>query len=165
MKYTPAEINAQIEKAFNQACQYLTFCPRSESEVRAHLKKKARAFCWSEEIIELAIQKLKELKYVDDEEFIRWFVERRHQAKSRSRQQLLVELTRRGISRAAAEAYFGENEVSETDAACSLLSRKIRLFDKFGERERRERIVGYLSRRGFSYEAIKQALARFGQKE
>ena len=59
-----------VQKAFQSAVHYLSYRMRSESEIVAYLAEKE----WEEAVIDEAMHKLREYKYVDDEEYAKAYV-------------------------------------------------------------------------------------------
>ncbi|MCX7997031.1 MAG: RecX family transcriptional regulator [Patescibacteria group bacterium] len=154
-----------MEKAMNVAFFYLKFRPRSVWELRQYMEKKSEKHGFTSAIIDAVVARLIELRYLDDREFVRWFIDQRQRVKPRSRLHLVAELKKHGITAPVLEEYFLEHAVNESASAYDLLLRKAASFARFSARERNRRIMNYLSRRGFSYEVIKKTIARWESGE
>src|SRR3989344_6604171 len=81
-------------KFYNKALKFLSYRPRSEKEIRDKLKKKKA----SEETINKIILRLKENNFINDEEFVRWWIEQRTNFKPRSLRLIKMELKQKGVS-------------------------------------------------------------------
>lgn len=57
--------NSRYNEAFNQSVRYLSYKSRSEREIIDYLKEKD----YDDEIIIKVIQRLKEIQYIDDDQF------------------------------------------------------------------------------------------------
>ena len=150
----------QTQRALNKAYFFLKFRPRSEKEVRDYLVKKSESSRWPPSVIELAIASLKESKYVDDAEFVRWFVEQRSSGKPKSTFALMHELQKFGIYKEVAQIYFQENPIQEEELADKALLRKWSRFQHLNKQERFKKAVAFLSARGFSFDLIKKSIEK-----
>lgn len=147
----PDFFKAALEYAF----LLLKFRPRSEYEMRARLKKKN----FSSQAIEQALSFLKDRKFIDDTAFARAWTQDRLKRPFGLRR-ISLELRKKGISpkiieesfKAAREGYAEDEVVREI-----VRERSARLKGLEPERLKR-RLYGYLARRGFSPEAILEAL-------
>lgn len=151
-----AELQKQdcFEKAYDRVLNYLAYRPRSNAEVRRYLKKKRVPLPVSEEVLE----RLTAAGFLDDEAFARYWVENRETFKPRGRRLLRHELRQKGvdyalISEALADVDEGE---SAYRAACKRASRYIHLDDELF----RKKMYGFLRRRGFGYDVVRETLSR-----
>lgn len=137
-----------LEKAF----RLLAIRLNSETELRRKLNKK-----FDRKSIDRTISRLKELKYLDDEQFIISWVESRE--RSRGTYLLKRELSYKGINKALVDKYFEARE-KETDYknALSIVGRK--RWRETDEREKAKKIGALLARRGFDYETIKKIISQ-----
>ncbi len=126
----------------------------SEEEVRQKLAAKG----YDEAATAAALARLRELKYLDDEVFARYWTESAQGQRPRSRRLLESQLRRRGVDReTAAQATAGE---SDEDAAYAAASGKLRSLRGLPYPKFRERLGRFLSSRGFGYEVASSVLAR-----
>lgn len=141
----------QLQRAVDQAARFLSYRPRSSTEVRDNLKKR-----FDELTIDAAIQKLAELNYLDDRAFARYWVENRDTFKPRSTSALRYELRQKGLESSVVDEVLSDfdNESSAYRAA----EAKARRFRHFTRADFRNKISSYLQRRGFDYGTIRQAL-------
>ncbi len=131
---------------------------RFEGDVRAFLRKSGYAPGQVSE----ALERLKELRLVSDEETCRAFVRDRMRFAPKGRSLLVAELKRKGapeaVAAAAVEEVLGAD--SEIDAATDFLRRSARKWARLPEAEARRRMYGALARRGFAREVARAALVR-----
>src|SRR3712207_6451025 len=101
-----------FEKYFLAAVKFLSYRPRSEKEVRDKMVEKNA----SSEIIEEVVRLLKEQRFLNDEDFAKWWVEQRTKFHPKSKRVLSLELRRKGISPTLAEEVVqGDEEVPVND--------------------------------------------------
>ena len=82
-----------FEKFYNKALEFLSYRTRSEKEVREKLKLKQA----EPQVFEKVISKLKEKRFINDEEFARQWIENRERFKPRSLRLIRLELRQKGI--------------------------------------------------------------------
>jgi len=137
------------EVALQKALNFLSYRPRSESEVRKKLIEKE----FETAVIDNVIVRLRELNYLGDLEFARQWVENRSTFRPRGSRALTAELKIKGVDEATiaqALSEMPEEEQLAFEAAKKYVNRLKGLDrDKF-----RSRLGGFLGRRGFGYETI-----------
>lgn len=141
-----------LEKAKDQAIRYIVQRPRSINEIERYLKRKG----YDEPQIEQIINRLKELDLLDDSAFAEYWIEQRLTFKPRSQMALRYELQQKGVSRAVMDELL--NEVDEVAAAQDAAQRKLNTFRHLPEDQFRAKLGGFLQRRGFRYETIRQVV-------
>ena len=103
--------------------------------------------------IEAVINKLTDLKIIDDERFARFYVENRNRAKGISEKKLRLELRNKGVLDATIQEVLGENEFGEKARDDKTEIQKI-----IQKKRRRgytdDKLKQYLLRQGFSYDLI-----------
>jgi regulatory protein len=153
-------LKAQDERhrVFERAVRFLSYRPRSLTEVERYLRGKAIA----EDVIADVIARLERANYLDDEAFARFWLENREQFRPRGQRALRYELRQKGVSDEIIRQVLGgvDDEASAWRAVEARLSRWANLpADEF-----RQKVVGYLSRRGFDYSIISLTLDKACQK-
>ncbi len=146
-----------FDKYFNYSLKYLAYRPRSEKEIRDALKRRKA----TPDIIEKVIELLKEHRFVNDDEFTRWWIEQRVSFKPRSKRVLTLELKQKGISQETIEKYLVENEetaVSDLEQALRLTTKKLKRYSHLEKDELYQKLGGALARKGFSWDVIKRAI-------
>lgn len=141
-----------LEKAKDQAIRYIVQRPRSISEIGRYLKRKG----YDEPQIEQVINRLRELDLLDDSAFAEYWIEQRLTFKPRSQMALRYELQQKGVSRDVMDELL--NEVDEVAAAQDAAQRKLNTLRRLPEDQFRAKLGGFLQRRGFRYETIRQVV-------
>ncbi len=112
-------------------------------------------------IAEQVVARLREVGLLDDERY----AERLAQSLSRSKQypkrRVAQELQRRGVDRETAGNAAEEIDCADDKLALALIEKKY--YNKMSDRESRQKVMAALARRGFSYEAIRQAIAAYDE--
>jgi regulatory protein len=143
------------EKFYNFALRFLSYRPRSEKEIRDKLRTKQIG----PQIIEKIIFKLKEKKFINDEEFARMWIENRNRFKPRSMRLIKLELKQKGISRDLIEKLVdNSSEDDDLKQAKKLAEKKIDKFRKLSKQEIYQKLGRYLAAKGFSWDTIKKAI-------
>ena len=150
------------DKFYNSALRFLSYRPRSEKELRDKLKSKKA----SSEIVEKVIAKLKEQKFINDEEFARWWIESRLRFRPRSINLIKRELLQKGVDRDLIDAQISNlihstssGQISnELENAKKLINKKIMRYKSLSRQEIYQKLGSYLARRGFDWDTIKQSI-------
>lgn len=142
-------------RAYDSALNFLSFRPRSESEVRLNLKRKGI----DPDLIEETIARLHKTGLLDDAAFARFWVENRDNFSPRGERALKAELRQRGVGDEVVEEALSSDERDETAAARLAAAKKARSLHGLEYRTFRDRLSGYLARRGFNYDTIKEVVA------
>ncbi len=142
------------ERAYEQALHFLSYRPRSAEEVNRHLAGKQIP----PELVAQTVERLLQAGLLDDEAFARFWVENRDSFRPRGNAALRYELRRKGVGEEAINSAV--QEVDETDAAYRIaLNQALRL--QHADRDTfRRRLGGFLTRRGFSYETVRDTVER-----
>jgi len=147
-------------KAREIAVNYLSYRPRSKREVADHLQKKQIPRM----VARATVERLEQLGLLDDREFARMFVRDRLRGKRTGAALLRQQLATRGIAPNVIAEVLAQ-DVTEDDLreACRALAEKrlTRNASSFSRLEppvRRQRLLEYLLRRGFSYDTVQQTI-------
>jgi regulatory protein len=148
------EAEDQRRSAVAAALRLLAVQPRSESELRERLRRRA----FRREAIDGAIARMRELGYLNDEAYARFFIEAHQATTPRSRRALAFELGRKGVDReVAAEAVAA---LSDEDAALAAAERRLRSLRGLDRQTFTRRLGSFLASRGFSYGVARQTIER-----
>ena len=144
-----------VMRAKAKAMRYVARRARTKEEVRRKLREKD----YPEHAVEAAVARLKELDYLDDAEYAREYMRSRFRSKGYGPVRLRRELKQRGVERHQIEdAMLLLDEEEVRDAAREHAQKRWpRLADEEDPRRRRQKLKGYLRRRGFSYDTIRRA--------
>jgi regulatory protein len=141
------------DKALQAALRFLETRPRSITEVRERLRRKA----FAETSIEAAISRLTDLGLLDDDAFAQFWVENRLTCRPRGARALRDELRRKGVASSIVESTLANNElmVDESERALTLARAALRKYRNASDRTSfQRRMGGYLQRRGFDFNTI-----------
>jgi regulatory protein len=155
------------ELVLNAALRFLEARSRSVSEVRRRLTQAG----YQGALIDGAIERLVDLRMLDDEGFAQAWIESRDRARPRGERALRQELAVKGIERPIIdrllEARHGEDGATERDlgAAATLLERHARTLDREPDpRRRRQKAYALVARHGFDAETCGDAVRRWEQR-
>lgn len=166
------ESESQFGKLYARALEYCLMRPHSAKEVRDYLYRKTRDQKVkdrrsgemrikpgvSEALTVRVFERLLAKGYVDDAKFTRYWIDNRSLAKGASRRKLQAELQAKGVSRSVVEVYLAESDRSDEDEIQKVIAKKARRYDD------PQKLMQYLARQGFSYDQIKEALAKVDEE-
>jgi len=158
-----------VGEVLDFAARFLEARPRSVAEVRRRLTSAG----YRAELIEAAITRLGDLRFLDDELFARTWVESRDRARPRGERALRRELAVRGVDRAIVDAVIddrrpgpgaliGEPPVDPDEVAAErlLAKRLASLLREADPRRRRQRAYALLARNGFAPDVCSAVVRR-----
>lgn len=137
--------NDDVQRAVDHAARFLSYRPRSSTEVQRNLKKNS----FEETVIERAIARLNELGYLDDTAFARYWLENRSTFKPRSSSALRYELRQKGVADSVIESVLPD--VDDHAAAYRAGREKARRLRGLERAVFHKKLSGFLQRRGFNY--------------
>jgi len=151
-----AELRGQDsrEKAHQQALRLLNYRDRSESEVRQRLGQKQVP----EEIITEVVERLHRSGLIDDKRFAQTWIDNRAEFHPRSRRALAYELRGKGIDPQAIQDAL--DPFDEDEAAYAAARKYAQKLKQMEWPVFRQKMIGFLARRGFAYETANTALTR-----
>lgn len=142
-----------LKRAKLRAMHLLSDMGRTESQLRSKLALGG----YPEDIVEEAVAYVKSFGYINDLEYARSFIEGRKDKKSRK--ELHAALSLKGVDKELIEQAFEEcygNEDSR--AAIEAILQKKKYDPHTADHAQTQRILGYLVRKGFRYEDIRQVI-------
>lgn len=135
-----------------RALHLLNVSDRTEADLRNKLRQSR----YPEDLIEEAVAYVKRFGYINDERYVQMYVLNRKEKKSR--REIYAALLQKGIPGeqidAAFEACYDQEDALE--AICTLLSKKGYRPDM--DENQKQKLYGYLARKGFGYEEIRRAM-------
>ena len=146
-----------FEKFYNKSLEFLSYRPRSEKEVRDKLKTKNV----EPEIIDKIILKLKEKKFINDEEFARAWIESRLRFKPRSIRLIEFELKHKGIDNELIDRLIHNSEFiiqNDLESAKKLAEKRIGRLKGLSKNEIYQKLGRYLASKGFNWDTVKKAI-------
>lgn len=141
-------------KAYAHAVRYLGFRARSQAEMVNYLKGKG----YSAPVVEDTINRLLDEKYLDDETFAQTWLENRETFRPRGQRFLRYELKQKGVADSVIDATLGE--LDEEESAWRAVEGKLYRWQNLPEEEFKKKVMGFLSRRGFGYEVVRDTTQR-----
>lgn len=166
-----------FEKLLGNSYRFLSYRPRSEKEVRDYLLRKSKSrptrsrakdlVGLNEEeqnqtiLINSVIKKLKEQKFLDDREFVKWWIEQRSKVKPKSLKFIIFELKQKGITKDLIEEVLGSDDfetVSDYDKALKLAQKRIIRYRGETYKKTYEKMARFLASKGFDWEIIKKVI-------
>ena len=140
------------QRAYLRAMRYLSRRPHAEQEIREKLDRNG----FTEPVLSKTLDRLREAELLDDAAFARTWVENRLTFRPRSARALRMELGRKGVPSAAIDQAL--EGFKEQQAARMAADKGLRRYAHLDPEKARQRLMAYLSRRGFGYPVIKQVL-------
>lgn len=141
------------QKTYDAVLNFLSFRPRSEEEVRRYLSRRQTP----PDLADRLVSRLRQSGLLDDEAFARYWVENRETFSPRSVRALRTELRSKGIDDSTiAAAVPNDDSAAAYDAA----SRRARRLVSADRETFRRKLLGFLQRRGFSYDVARETVDR-----
>jgi regulatory protein len=145
-----------FEKLLNKTYKFLSFRPRSIKEVEDYLKKKKT----TDVDLKRVIEKLKSQKFLNDEEFARWWIESRTKARPRSSRLITLELKQKGIEKELIDSIFENSKeiASDFEKAYALALKRAPKLKNLERQKAYEKLARFLASRGFNWDTIKEVI-------
>lgn len=153
------DIDIIFARYYNLSLRYLSYRPRSEKEVLDYLKEKQKKSpALTDEIIFSIISKLQEYKFINDLEFAKFWIKQRTQFRNKPLRIINYELRQKGISQSMINEMLDDQENRDMDyvSAKKLAEKKLDFYRGLEPEKRREKVMNYLLRKGFSYDIVKK---------
>lgn len=141
-----------LEKARESALRLIERRPRSSTEIVRALRDKG----FDEEIVAQLVQRFNDVGLLDDTAFAQYWVEQRATFKPRSRRVLEQELRQKGAERSVIEEAL--SGMDETETARQAAQQYAHRLAQLPEEAFKNKLGGFLQRRGFGYEVVKQII-------
>ncbi len=145
---------AEVERATDSALHFLAYRPRSTREVTDRLRRRG----YSDPAIDGAIEKLRGWRYLDDQEFARFWVENRLEYRPSGSRRLRQELRQKGVDGEVVDQTIEAVEVDELPAAIELARKRVERLRGLDPIVRRRRLAGFLQRRGYGWDVVKPVI-------
>lgn len=152
------------ERTMNSAVKLLAAKPRSVQELRERLLEKL----WTnDEIVDSVIEKLKEYRYLDDEQFAREFAVSKLRQKPQGKRRLQQTLSQKKLDKetvnSAIESAF--DKLPEEKLIVVAIEKRMRIKGKPKTRAESKKYYDHLLRLGFSFDLIRQKTAELSYEE
>jgi regulatory protein len=136
--------------ATNAAARLLGMRSRSGSELRQALEVRG----YPDHIVREVIADFVERGYLDDAEFARRWIAVRTELAPRSNKLLSRELRAKGVDPDLIDESLDEADLDDVETATRLARRRLERMSGLAPEVQRRRIIGFLERRGFGWDAI-----------
>ncbi|GLX68555.1 RecX family transcriptional regulator [Paenibacillus glycanilyticus] len=141
-------------RAYARALAYLGMGAKTRKQIEQYLIRKE----FEPEPIAYALERLESEHIVDDGEYARQFAKQRIRNGQKGSRWIKQELAQRGVSKQAASDALGSID-KEDELASAVHSAKKKWRSLKGEnREKRQKLMGFLMRRGFPSDIVKLAV-------
>ena len=134
------------------ALRHLSYRPRTEAELRAHLQKRG----FANPCVEQVLAELRDKGLTDDSAFARLWIDSRESSRPRSRAMLRRELTEKGIDAQTISEATGE--IDEESSAYRAAQKKARTLATSDYADFRRKLSAFLARRGFGYDVSQRTV-------
>lgn len=152
-KLQEAIFDSEKSVAFEKAMDYLARGMKTVKQISDYLAKKG----FSPEVAQYVVQKLKEYRYLDDEQYAKLFVEQN--GKTKGSRRLRQELQQKGIARETAETFSVLEGQQVLDAAKALAAKYMR--QKAVDLKNLQRLQRYLLGRGYDFDVVNNVVRSF----
>ncbi len=171
-KYQRLKFLGIVSDLFVRSVNFLSFRPRSEKEV---LDKLSEVLYKNDEISndekgiakKTVIEKLKSLRFVNDEEFAKWFITaRRNQGRPKGSFVIKRELIQKGVSKDLVESLLSEpSEKKDSDLAFVAAEKKVKSFRNLEKKVFKERLIRYLLGLGYEWDVVSGVVDTFVKRQ
>lgn len=147
----------EYHRVYERAVKLIAHRPRSEAEVRRRMERQGVAL----DLVEKVIEQLTAVGLLNDAEFARLWVENRETFRPRSRRMLRYELRQKGLDEEVIAQAL--EQVDEEESAHRLALQRGRRLSRLNWLAFRQKLTGYLARRGYPYEITHCAIRKAWQ--
>jgi len=152
------------ERTMNRAVKLLAAKPRSVRELRERLLEKL----WTDdEIVDAVIEKLKEYKYLDDEQYARDLAVSKLRQKPQGKRRLRQSMSQKKLDKETVEAAISEafEKLPEDELIDQAIDKRLRLKGKPESREDLKKFYDHLLRQGFGFDLIREKMSAVASRE
>ena len=143
------EIKDEVRRAKLRALHLLTAMDRTEAKLREKLQA---SYC--EEAVEEAVAYVKRYGYLDDERYVKVYIESK--SRTKSRKQIEQELIfKKGVSKEAVEKGFEQAEMADVVEVIQKYMQKKKIDPQNCDYEQKQKFFAYMMRKGFQIEELK----------
>ena len=152
------ENDNECSQAKNIAYRYLSYRPRSYSEVEKKLHDKG----FGDVTVHVVLSNLIRLGYIDDEKFADQWAQSRVRLRRLGRRRIEQELRDKGVDRETARRALDDVLTAdlEIETARRAAERKLLTMRTLDRETKRRRLAGFLERKGFSFAVIRQIIIK-----
>lgn len=158
------------KKILDYCINFLSFRPRTEKEVTDYIVKKISTKqeipfqqAKDSKIIPEIIKKLKKYKYINDKDFITWWIKSRNDSKQKGMRLIKLELRQKGIAKELLDQIV-TTDGDQMELAIKALTKKKAKWQRTDPKQLKGKVLYYLASRGFDMDTISHAFAIYFEK-
>lgn len=156
------DVDRSRERTMNRAVKLLAAKPRSVAELRERLLEKL----WTnEQIVDGAIDKLKEYKYLDDEQYAHDLAVSKLRQKPQGRRRLQQTMSHKKLDKGVVTAAIADafEKLPEEKLITEAIEKRLRLKGTPDSRDDVKRFYDHLLRLGFSYDLVRTKMLEIAE--
>ena len=143
------EIKEEVRRAKLRALHLLTAMDRTEAQLREKLEV---SYC--EQAVEEAVAYVKNYGYLDDERYVKVYIESKSRTKSRKQiEQDLI--SKKGVSKEAVYRGFEQAQMADVVEVIQKYMQKKKIDPQTCDYEQKQKFFAYMMRKGFQIEELK----------
>ncbi|NSW50985.1 MAG: RecX family transcriptional regulator [Anaerolineae bacterium] len=154
-KITRLQAEDEREVALQKAIHFLSYRPRTESEIRRKLAEQG----FEEDVVNGALERLRSNQMVGDGKFARLWIDSRVTFRPRSHRLMAMELRQKGVADETIDAALAEAPEDEI-LAYQAGQARFRRYAGTDFKTFQQKLGAYLGRKGFSYGVISPVVQR-----
>lgn len=158
------DIEKSRERTMNRAVKLLAAKPRSVRELRERLLEKS----WTDEtIVDAVLEKLKDYKYLDDEQFAHDLAVSQLRQKPQGKRRLQQTMSRKKLDKEIVDTAISEafEKLPEEDLIALAIEKRLRLKGIPQTRDDAKKFYDHLLRQGFGYDLIREKMAAIASRD
>lgn len=152
------------ERTMSRAVKLLAAKPRSVRELRDRLLEKL----WTnDEIVDAVVEKLKEYKYLDDEQYARDLAVSKLRQKPQGKRRLQQTMAQKKLDKETVDAAITQafEKLPEDELIDVAIAKRLRLKGKLETREDVKKFYDHLLRQGFGFDLIREKMSAVTSRE
>ena len=152
------------ERTMSRAVNLLAAKPRSVRELRDRLLEKL----WTnDEIVDAVVEKLKEYKYLDDEQYARDLAVSKLRQKPQGKRRLQQTMSQKKLDKETVDAAITQafEKLPEDELIDVAIAKRLRLKGKLETREDVKKFYDHLLRQGFGFDLIREKMSAVTSRE
>ena len=147
-----------MDEQYEKLMQYSLMLLAKKRYTMAEMRKKMQFYVkkrkLDEGVVSKAIERLVELRYLDDEGFARDYVNQRVKLRPRGAMLIKRELKMKGLKEKLIDEVLKDSEIDEIEMATRLLEKKWPRWAKYKGYEKKNKAFQFLYSKGFERDAI-----------
>ncbi len=149
--------------AYAAAIRLLNYRMRTEKEIARRLEKKG----FPAQIAERVIQKLSGFGLLNDSAFADAYIADRCASKPVGKRELVQRLREKGLSKETISGALAsvESDEKQYELACAAAEKKMRSLSRYAAKEKQEKLVAFLMRRGFEWTVVRKVVGAMMKDE